>query len=106
MTVTNQTIHKQVDDMKAGKMGTWLQGYAMTADVIPNLASGDSFEVALEKASKAGKGSWADRVGSKIGDEAYDFINKDYPEAKEFVKKDIGRLKNAASEGWHKLWAD
>ena len=88
-----KAIDKQVQGMAAGEAGPWLQGYAQATGMAADLASGDSFEKALDKAAKSGKGSWADRVGSKLGDETYTFVNQDLPEAAEFAKKDFARLK-------------
>lgn len=52
----------------------------------------------MGKAAKAGKGSWADKVGSKLGDETYKFVNEDLPEAAEFAKKDYARMKEALAD--------
>jgi hypothetical protein len=59
-------------DMEAGGTGPWIQGYAQWTGIGADMASGDSFGEAIEKAAKRGKGSWADRVGTKLGDAAFD----------------------------------
>ena len=63
---------KAVDDVatdfKKGGGGPWIQGYAQWADIAGNMASGDSFTKALDKAATEGKGSWADKAGGGLGE--------------------------------------
>lgn len=65
-----KSIDRLGDDMRAGNLSPWLQGYAQSAGLIADLASGDDFTKALDKAAKSGKGSWADRVGGGLADQA------------------------------------
>ena len=78
--------------MQKGEAGGPLQGYALMADVIPDLLSGKSFEDTIMAAGSKGQDSPAARIGNFLGDEAYQFINKDLPEAKEFFIKDLKSL--------------
>jgi hypothetical protein len=72
--VTGDTkgLDKMNEDMKSGGLGTPLQGYAMMAEGLTDIASGEDPEKVLERLAKAGKGSTADRVGSWLGDKMYD----------------------------------
>jgi hypothetical protein len=63
--------------MSAGGMGPWLQGYAQWTGILADVASGDDFSKALDKAAKEGKGSWASRVAGEgnnkgLADYAFD----------------------------------
>jgi hypothetical protein len=72
VTGDTKALDKQVQGMQAGNAGPWLQGYAQMTGMAADLAAGDSFDKALDKAAASGKGSWADRVGSKGGDGLYE----------------------------------
>jgi hypothetical protein len=72
VTGDTKALDKQVQGMQAGNAGPWLQGYAQMTGMAADLAAGDSFEKALNKAADSGRGSWADRVGSKGGDGLYE----------------------------------
>ncbi|MEO6527539.1 MAG: DUF4157 domain-containing protein [Gemmatimonadaceae bacterium] len=86
-------VDKQVTDMKAGKSGAPLQGYAMMADIIPDLLSGKDFESTLLKTGSQGSETTAaGRAGSWLGDQAYQIVNKDLPELSEFAGKDIKKM--------------
>jgi hypothetical protein len=67
-----KALDKQVQGYQAGNAGPWLQGYAQMAGMVADMAAGDNFETALNKAADSGKGSWADRVGSASGDAMYE----------------------------------
>jgi hypothetical protein len=64
-------IDKLGKEMEAGGTGPWIQGYAQWAGIAADMASGDSFGSAIEKAAKRGEKSWADRVGTKLGEAAF-----------------------------------
>lgn len=66
------SIDKLGKDMETGATGPWLQGYAQWTGIAADMASGDDFSKALDKAAKTGKGSWADRTGSALADAASD----------------------------------
>jgi len=66
-----KAIDRQVQGYQAGTAGPWLQGYAQVTGMVADMAAGDDFEKALNKAADSGKGSWADRVGSASGDAMY-----------------------------------
>jgi hypothetical protein len=51
-------------EMSAGGLGPWLQGYAQMTGMVADIASGDDFTKALDKAAKPGEGSWASRVAA------------------------------------------
>jgi vacuolar-type H+-ATPase subunit H len=129
-------IDKQVKEMQRGSAGAPLQGYALTTELIAdvaagkglessimrvgsigqdtsvarigntlgssafvlgevgkNLAKGDSLEKAVMKApTLTGDTKWIQDTGERLGNEAYQFINKDLPEAKEFAKKDVAKV--------------
>jgi hypothetical protein len=72
ITGDTKGLDRMAVDMKKGGLGTPLQGYAMMAEGIADLASGDDPEKILERLAKAGKGSVADRVGSYLGDKMWD----------------------------------
>jgi hypothetical protein len=67
-----KSIDRLGKDMEKGGLGPWLQGYAQWTGIAADVASGDSFGKALDKAAKTGKDSWADRTGSKLADKAFD----------------------------------
>lgn len=66
------SIDKLGKDMETGATGPWLQGYAQWTGIAADMASGDDFSKALDKAAKTGKGSWADRTGSAMADAAFE----------------------------------
>ena len=72
VTGDTKALDKQVQGFQAGSAGPWLQGYAQMTGMVADMAAGDKFETALNKAAAIGKGSWADRVGSKGGDGLYE----------------------------------
>ena len=72
VTGDTKALDKQVQGMQAGNAGPWLQGYAQMTGMVADVAAGDSFDKALNKAADSGRGSWADRVGSKGGDALYE----------------------------------
>jgi hypothetical protein len=72
VTGDTKALDKQVQGFQAGNAGPWLQGYAQVTGMVADMAAGDSFDKALNKAAATGKGSWADRVGSKGGDALYE----------------------------------
>jgi hypothetical protein len=72
VTGDTKALDKQVQGFQAGSAGPWLQGYAQMTGMVADMAAGDNFETALNKAAASGKGSWADRVGSKGGDSLYE----------------------------------
>jgi Domain of unknown function (DUF4157) len=63
-----KALDNLVTDFKKGGAGPWIQGYAQWVDIGVNVASGDSFTKALDKAAAAGKGSWADKAGGGLGE--------------------------------------
>ena len=71
-------LDKLVTDFKKGGAGPWLQGYAQMVDIGVDVASGDSFTKAVDKAAAAGKydsegnETWASKSGGKLGDAFYD----------------------------------
>jgi hypothetical protein len=90
-------LDKQVGGMKEGKSGAPLQGLAMLTDLIADTASGKDLESTIMQVGSGGQESSAARVGNWLGDEAYQFINQDLPEAAEFAAKDdstTGRMLN------------
>jgi hypothetical protein len=90
-------LDKQVAGMKEGKSGAPLQGYAMLTDLIADTASGKDLETSIMQVGSGGQDSSAARVGNWLGDQAYQFINQDLPEAAEFAAKDdstTGRVLN------------
>ena len=102
----SKAIDKQVEEINQGQAGAPLQGYSIWfTKVIPDLASGKDALQTFNEATKIMKGgrkeeSLLEKAGNKLGDEAYQFINKDLPEAAEFAKKDWERTKASASESW------
>jgi hypothetical protein len=85
-------VDKSVEGMQKGEAGGPLQGYALMADIIPDLLSGRSFDETIMAAGSKGQDTPVARIGNFLGDEAFQFINKDLPEAKEFLIKDIKSL--------------
>jgi hypothetical protein len=66
----------------------------MMLGMASDMIAGDSFEKAAEKAAAAAKGSLADKVGSALGDAAFETVDKsrqlldeDLPMAKERIKQ-------------------
>jgi hypothetical protein len=96
-TATGDTkaIDRQVDEMAQGKSGAPLQGYAMLAQIIPDVASGKGFESTMLKVGSQGQDTSVARMGNYLGDQTYQFVNKDLPEATEFAKKDLQRAEDA-----------
>lgn len=84
----------QSTEAKSGKYGTSVQGISMMLGMASDMIAGDSFEKAAEKAAAAAKGSLADKVGSALGDAAFETVDKsrqlldeDLPMAKERIKQ-------------------
>jgi hypothetical protein len=91
-------IDKQVTDMMAGKAGSALQGYALMTDLVSSAFSDKDMESELLNLDGAETTS-AGRVGSWLGDQAYQFINEDIPEAQEFAKNDDSVVGNIMDAG-------
>ncbi len=72
VTGDTKALDRQVQGYQAGTAGPWLQGYAQVTGMVADMAAGDDFDKALNKAAASGKGSWADRVGSKGGDALFE----------------------------------
>jgi hypothetical protein len=111
-TGDQKALDKQVDEMQRGKAGTPLQGYALWAtEIVPDLASGkDPLEVFNSAASKINNKT-LEKAGNYLGDETYQFINKDLPEFAEFVGKDVDAAKeklkgagSSAKKGLKSAW--
>jgi hypothetical protein len=88
-------LSKQFDDITAGKAGAPLQGYALLPQVIAGVTSGEDLESVIMKVGSEGQDSPAARIGNYLGDQTYQFINKDLPEAARFAKKDLSNLWNS-----------
>lgn len=95
-----KALDKQVLEMEQGKAGGPLQGYAMLTDLTARLAAGEDPQRALDKVAKVGENSTLAKAGNYLGDETFQFIEKDLPEAAEFAKKDWASFK---AKAWH--WA-
>jgi hypothetical protein len=91
-------IDKQVTDMMGGKAGSALQGWALGTDLISSAFSGKDMESELLNIDGAETTS-AGRIGSWLGDQAYQFINEDIPEAQEFAKNDDSVVGNIMDAG-------
>lgn len=91
-------VDNLVQSMQEGDTGAPLQGYGLMAEIIPDLASGKSVEDTIIDAGSRGQDSAIGRAGSYLGDEAYQFINKDLPEASEFFMKDMSDLFSSSGE--------
>jgi hypothetical protein len=87
-----------VGDMKKGGLGTPLQGYAMIAEGVADLAAGDDAEQVLERLAKAGKGSVADRVGSYLGDKMWDLHEWATGNSDEDWKKQVEEINRRVEE--------
>jgi hypothetical protein len=84
-----------VRDLRTGKSGAALQGYATAAEVYSKVRAGANFEEAIMTSGAAGKDTAIARAGTRLGGEAYQFVNSDLPEAEAYLKKDIGKIKTA-----------
>jgi hypothetical protein len=93
-----KAIDKQVDEMREGKAGAVWQGWSQLTELTVQLASGKDAEQALLQVGSKGQDTAVARLGAKLGDEAYQFIEKDLPEATEFAKKDLARAEAAVKE--------
>ena len=94
----DKALDKQFTDIESGKSGAALQGYAMLPQVLAGVFGTDEdFDTTIMKVGSKGQDSSAARVGNWLGDTAYQFINKDLPEAAEFAAKDdstTGKMMN------------
>jgi hypothetical protein len=88
----------QSEEVKSGKYGAPLQGISMMLGMSTDMIAGSSFDKALDKAAKAGKGSTADTVGSALGDAAFVTVEK----GKEIYNEDIPAAKKKAAEAYDK----
>lgn len=66
-----ERLERQSEEMQAGALGTWLQGYAQIADVGFNIGFGGDPVEALEQATKAAQGSAADRLSDHVVNAAF-----------------------------------
>ena len=94
----DKALDKQFSDIESGKSGGALQGYALLPQVLAGVFGTDEdFDTTMMKVGSKGQDSSAARVGNWLGDTAYQFINKDLPEAAEFAAKDdstTGKIMN------------
>jgi hypothetical protein len=86
----------QSQEAKSGKYGTSVQGISMMLGVTSDLIAGQSFEKALEKAADAGKGSLADKVGSALGDAAFETVDR----AKRLMDDDMPAAREKLAQWW------
>ena len=100
----------QSKEAKSGKYTPVVQGLADIVGVTSDVIGGKSFEKAISDAADAGKGSIADKIGSKAGDLAFDavqkgkeFINEDIPAAEAKAGEVIDKTKEAITGWWKKL---
>ena len=98
LTGDTKGLDRMVGDMKKGGLGTPLQGYAMIAEGVADLAAGDDPEKILERLAKAGKGSVADRVGSYLGDKMWDLHEWATGNSDEDWKKQIEEINRRVEE--------
>lgn len=74
LTGDTKGAEKMGDQMGRGELGPWLQGYTQWLDIAIETGAGDKkFTQALDDAAEKGKDSWANRVGSRIGEGLSDF---------------------------------
>ncbi len=100
-----KAIDKQVADLEEGKGGAPLQGYALATEIIADVASGKDFDQTILRVGSKGSNTTLKKAGDYLGDETYQFINKDLPEALEFAKKDYAKAtentKRKLANAWH-----
>jgi hypothetical protein len=82
----------QSKQAKSGKYGSSVQGISMALGMTTDMIAGKSFEKSLNDAAEAGKGSPAAVVGEKLGDIAFDTVQK----GKEFINEDLPAAKQRA----------
>jgi hypothetical protein len=77
----------------------------LATEIIADVASGKDFDQTILKVGSKGNNTALKKAGNYLGDEAFQFINKDLPEATEFAKKDLANLKQSAKSklayAWH-----
>jgi hypothetical protein len=80
-------------DSAAAHVGNTFGNAAYTmGEVGKNIAKGDSLATAVMKAPHIkGDGEWIEKGGNWVGDQTYQVVNKDIPEAIEFAKRDASK---------------
>ncbi len=99
-----KALDKQVQEMQEGKAGAPLQGYAMLTELAADAASGKDLDQTIMRLGSKGDNTVLKKAGDYLGDQTYQFINKDLPEASEFAKKDLKNLKESAKDKMSRAW--
>jgi hypothetical protein len=90
----------QSAEAKSGKYGMPVQGVSQMLGMATDLIAGQSFEKALQNAAEAGKGSTADKIGSVLGDAAFDTVEL----AKDLLKEeDLPAMQERVKQWWKNL---
>lgn len=99
-----KAMDKQAEGFERGEAGGPLMGLAMATDLAGSIAGGEDPNHALNRVAKMGEGTALAKAGDYLGDQTYQFVNKDLPEAAEFAKKDLHDLKEKAKDNIAKAW--
>jgi len=99
-----KAMDKQAEGFERGEAGAPLMGLTMMTDLGASIAGGEDPEHALNRVAKMGENTPVAKLGDYLGDQTYQFINKDLPEAAEFAKKDVHEVKEAAKKKLSGAW--
>lgn len=99
-----KAMDKQAEGFERGEAGAPLMGWTMMTDLGASIAGGEDPEHALNRVAKMGENTPVAKAGDYLGDQAFQFINKDLPEAAEFAKKDIADLKQKGKDKVSAAW--
>ncbi len=99
-----KAMDKQAEGFEHGEAGAPLMGLTMMTDLGASIAGGEDPEHALNRVAKMGENTPVAKAGDYLGDQTYQFVNKDLPEAAEFAKKDIAELKKKTNDKLSAAW--
>ena len=99
-----KAMDRQAEGFERGEAGGPLMGLAMATDLTASIAGGEDPEHALNRVAKMGEGTALAKAGDYLGDQTYQFVNKDLPEAAEFAKKDLHELKEKTKQKLSDAW--
>jgi hypothetical protein len=92
-------------EWESGKAGAPLMGITMGTDLATSIiVQGEDPTHALNRVTKMGEDTPVAKAGEYLGDQTYQFVNKDLPEAAEFAKKDLADLRDSAKDKLDKAW--
>jgi len=96
----SEGLARQKTDLQEGDSGAVLQGYTLGYDVLKGVMGGEDLESTIMQVGSTGQDSPIARIGSQLGDVAFQFFNQDLPEVAEVSASDQRDIWQIAKDMW------